>query len=322
MSNYYTCLKNNNSGTPILLGKGAFGKVYKVYQNGSGKIFAAKVQSVNKQAITEGVTTAMMSEISFLKSIPPHPNIIHLRDVYVYDDNCLVTIVDIMQKSLHDYLAERPQTSYPTREKWMTQLMSGLCHLHLLNVMHRDIKPANILIDFQKNIKISDFGSARNTINQTRPSFCMTTLHYRAPEIILHDVEYTAQVDMWSAGVICLELLTNRMPFISFSFGKGGDNPMDRNVCKEILQTLVKYFGKQKLLLSTLERMEFATIYHEITPENTTGVSEKIIEKLLYSYLHKEIPYMAYRLVKNLLVFEPTTRWTARRAYDWLSLRN
>jgi|TARA_B110000305_G_C19089220_1_gene469967 cyclin-dependent kinase-like len=77
-----------------------------------------------------------------------------------------------------------------------------------MNVVHRDIKPENLLIDPSDNLKLCDFGFARN-IPQQRQNPQMTdyvaTRWYRSPELLLSD-RYSKEVDIWAIGCIMGEL--------------------------------------------------------------------------------------------------------------------
>lgn len=106
----------------------------------------------------------------------------------------------------------------------MYQILSGIEELHDNRIFHRDMKPHNILINSNNQIKIADFGLARNyTIPDRQYTQDVVTLWYRAPEILLSnyyfifililDSEYSIPVDIWSVGCIFYELLTKQPLF-------------------------------------------------------------------------------------------------------------
>ena len=78
-----------------------------------------------------------------------------------------------------------------------------------MNVVHRDIKPENLLIDPSDNLKLCDFGFARN-IPQSNKNPQMTdyvaTRWYRAPEVLLGSPSYDTGIDMWGSGCILAEM--------------------------------------------------------------------------------------------------------------------
>ncbi len=73
--------------------------------------------------------------------------------------------------------------------------------------MHRDLKPENIFIENNGRILISNFGSSTNLDNSlSKTDDFIGTLLYMSPER-LHKQQYTLSADVWSAGLILLELL-------------------------------------------------------------------------------------------------------------------
>ena len=93
------------------------------------------------------------------------------------------------------------------------------CHRRVENgamkpILHRDLKPANILFDSNQNIKIGDFGlakelSGRSKLAQTSK---VGTPYYMAPEI-MHEKEYDERSDIWSLGCLLYELAALKPPF-------------------------------------------------------------------------------------------------------------
>ncbi|EDW97370.1 inhibitor of nuclear factor kappa-B kinase subunit beta [Drosophila yakuba] len=93
--------------------------------------------------------------------------------------------------------------------------------LHFLHsqcgICHRDLKPDNIVIqrgtDGKKVYKLTDFGLARGTPDQTMVQSVVGTRHYFAPEVVATGC-YNSAVDYWSLGIIAYELATGELPFI------------------------------------------------------------------------------------------------------------
>lgn len=96
----------------------------------------------------------------------------------------------------------------------MEQVLSAVATAHAHGIIHRDLKPQNILIDENKNVKITDFGIAvavsQDSLTQTNT--LMGSVHYLSPEQVRGSIA-TKQSDIYSLGIILFELLTGKVPF-------------------------------------------------------------------------------------------------------------
>mmetsp|Transcript_33621 Transcript_33621/g.51826 ORF Transcript_33621/g.51826 Transcript_33621/m.51826 type:complete len:161 (+) Transcript_33621:268-750(+) len=131
---------------------------------------------------------------------------------------------EFMPFSLYSFLEEKVPYGESEVRKILYGLLCSLNFLHSAGVLHRDVNPANILIDEKLNVKLCDFGMARAEVIETRPdsllkkdvlppkrklSTHVVARHYRPPEIILLERNYSTPVDIWSAGCIVAELMKN-----------------------------------------------------------------------------------------------------------------
>ena len=94
----------------------------------------------------------------------------------------------------------------------MYQICSAVKHLHDMNIAHRDLKPENLLLTNYNQIKLTDFGFAKN-VNLGLITLCYTP-YYVAPEI-LSSIKYDNSCDIWSLGVIMYILCCGYPPFYS-----------------------------------------------------------------------------------------------------------
>ena len=96
----------------------------------------------------------------------------------------------------------------------MEQVLSAVATAHAHGIIHRDLKPQNILIDENKNVKITDFGIAvavsQDSLTQTNT--LMGSVHYLSPEQARGSIA-TKQSDIYSLAIILFELLTGKVPF-------------------------------------------------------------------------------------------------------------
>ncbi|MFF7047951.1 PASTA domain-containing protein [Streptomyces griseorubiginosus] len=99
-------------------------------------------------------------------------------------------------------------------------VLEALAHSHQHGIVHRDIKPANVMVTWSGQVKVMDFGIARDArdVGMTQTSLVIGTAQYLSPEQAMgHAVD--ARSDLYSVGCLLYELLTLRTPFT-------GESPM------------------------------------------------------------------------------------------------
>ncbi|XP_062860723.1 mitogen-activated protein kinase 12b [Trichomycterus rosablanca] len=96
------------------------------------------------------------------------------------------------------------------------QMLRGLKYIHSAGIIHRDLKPGNLAVNQNCELKILDFGLARQADSEM--TGYVVTRWYRAPEVILNWMHYSQTVDIWSVGCIMAEMILGRPLF------KGNDH--------------------------------------------------------------------------------------------------
>ena len=101
--------------------------------------------------------------------------------------------------------------------KWWNQMVQALNYTHKMGIVHRDIKPSNIFIDNQGNVKLLDFGIAKNDDNaaNTLTGSTMGTLLYMSPEQVKDPKRVTCKTDFYSLAVTFVHLVTGKAPYDS-----------------------------------------------------------------------------------------------------------
>ncbi|KAG0498810.1 hypothetical protein HPP92_003501 [Vanilla planifolia] len=199
-----------------LLGEGGFGKVYK------GRLESGQIVAIKKLNL-EGVQGAkeFLTEVLILSTLR-HANLVSLVGYCTEGDQRLLVYEFMPMGSLEDHLfdpaPDKPQLEWNTRIKIALGAAQGLAYLHdVANppVIYRDMKAANVLLDNEFNPKLSDFGLAKigpvgdNTHVSTR---VMGTYGYCAPDYAMSG-KLTLKSDIYSFGVLLLELITGRKAF-------------------------------------------------------------------------------------------------------------
>ena len=114
---------------------------------------------------------------------------------------------------LFEYIVQNQKLGEVEASRFFQELISGIEYLHQLQIVHRDLKPENLLLDFQKGIKIVDFGLSNTYKKGELLKTACGSPCYAAPEMISGKKYSGLQVDIWSCGVIMFALICGYLPF-------------------------------------------------------------------------------------------------------------
>ncbi|CAK89838.1 unnamed protein product (macronuclear) [Paramecium tetraurelia] len=196
------------------VGQGKYGQVFKAQNKLNKQIVALKKIKQEKEA--NGFPRTAMREIHLLSSMK-HENIVSFKEVIVQSSKekaSTFLVLEYMDTDLHNLLQRRIVFGLDQVRCLMYQILDALTYLHSRNVYHRDLKPNNILYNDKGQVKICDFGMA-NEYSKRRPQTKRILVpQYRAPEIYLGEQQYDCSVDVWSAGILFLELIVKQSPFV------------------------------------------------------------------------------------------------------------
>ncbi|KAL4341407.1 hypothetical protein GQ457_08G037280 [Hibiscus cannabinus] len=198
------------------ISEGTYGIVYRAKDKKTGEIVALKkVKILDRREIQEfGFPLTSLREINILASFH-HPSIVKVKEVVVDDHDNVYMVMEYME---HDFkgLMESMKHPFSTSDVkcLMLQLLEGVKYLHDNWVLHRDLKTSNLLLNNQGELKICDFGMARQYGSPLKPyTTKVVTMWYRAPELLLGAKKYSTAVDMWSVGCIMAEMLAKEPLF-------------------------------------------------------------------------------------------------------------
>lgn len=140
------------------IGEGAYGVVLKC-RDAQNDINVAikKFKDTDDEELTKKTT---MREVKILKMLS-HPNIVEMKEAF-RKKGIVYLVFEFVENNLLEVLEKTPSGLQPSAiRKIMYQLLKGLEYLHGLDIVHRDIKPENLLISSKFDLKICDFGFAR-----------------------------------------------------------------------------------------------------------------------------------------------------------------
>ncbi|KAJ7065207.1 kinase-like domain-containing protein [Mycena amicta] len=210
------------------IGEGTYAVVYRGAEASTSRKVAIKKIKVG--LFKDGLDMSAIREVKYLRELK-HQNIIELLDVFSSKTN-LNLVLEFLESDLERVIKDRSLVFLPADIKsWMAMTFRGLEFCHRNWILHRDLKPNNLLIAADGQLKIADFGLARDFADPGYKMTCQViTRWYRPPELLFGSRYYSTAVDIWSVGCIFAELML-RTPYLA------GESDMDQ------LKTIFRALG-------------------------------------------------------------------------------
>ncbi|KAM4828741.1 myosin-IIIa [Thomomys bottae] len=197
------------------IGKGTYGKVFKVLNKKNGQKAAVKILDP-----IHDIDEEIEAEYNILRALSDHPNVVKFYGIYFKKDRLhgdkLWLVLELCNGgSVTDLvkgcLRRGERMSELLIAYILHEALMGLQHLHSNKTIHRDIKGNNILLTTEGGVKLVDFGvSAQLTSTRHRRNTSVGTPFWMAPEVIACeqqlDTTYDARCDTWSLGITAIEL--------------------------------------------------------------------------------------------------------------------
>eukprot|EP00039_Didymoeca_costata_P021664 m.345120 g.345120 ORF g.345120 m.345120 type:complete len:1100 (+) comp25767_c0_seq1:143-3442(+) len=269
------------------LGSGAFGSVFRARKKGQEQNFAIKeifTQNLsfyedNSERDSKLMTRdAIENEARILQSLR-HDRIVRYFTT-INSEDAMYLVMELVQgatlREVIDAIIEKDE-NIPEARVWrlFIQLCTALQYLHKeINVVHRDLKPANIMLDWNDNLKVADFGLARLKLTEfsLMKSF-VGSVQYSSPEI-LERKPYGPNIDIWAAGCILYEMTTLKPTFpqttplkLAKQICEGNYTPMEN------ASHLVRLTVRKCLTVDSVKRPDIDEISAIIAPKLLTEVA-------------------------------------------------
>ncbi len=202
------------------LGAGSMGMVYACrHRELQGQMVAAKV--LFHEVAADKVAAARFKNEVLASYGVSHPNVVRAYEYITDGDLVAYTMEFVGGGDLADRMSRSQLMSIAEFIKLLSQMTAGVQAIHDAGIVHRDLKPENILLTNEGNIKIADFGIARNRNGPklTEHGGVVGTIEYVAPEYMLRS-QVDWRSDIYALGILAFEMLTGEPPF-------KGDSPYE-----------------------------------------------------------------------------------------------
>ncbi|CAD8166285.1 unnamed protein product [Paramecium octaurelia] len=201
-----------------LVGKGSFGKVYKIQSLRDKKEFAVKL--FDKTTFKPQDRQALLKEIELMR-IMKHENVVSILETYENEQYIFLVQELFNGGELHQELKKTRTFSEYGAFIVIQQVIEALNYIHSHGIIHRDIKPENIILKEQgmiEQVVLADFGLADYFRKDCKYMFTRCgTPGFVAPEL-LQDKIYDYKVDIYSCGILFYYLLVGKGPFDSNNY--------------------------------------------------------------------------------------------------------
>ena len=275
-------LNKNNFKFLYVIGKGGFGRVWKI-QSKKTKIKYALKEMSKLKIIDKKSEKSINSEREFLSKLN-HPFIVNMHYAFQDRDN-LYLVMDLLNGGdLRYHISRYRKFSEEQTRFFIANIIYAIEYIHSNNVSHRDIKPENLVLDENGYVRITDFGIAKENMPDNS-SETSGTPGYMAPEV-MKGRNHSFPVDFFAIGVIGYEFMIGSRP----------------------------YCGKNRKEIKEQMLSKAVIINEDILPSGWSKESADFINKLLERKDNKRLGYKegAKELMKH--------HWL--KYYPWDELKN
>jgi eukaryotic-like serine/threonine-protein kinase len=197
------------------LGTGGMASVYLAEDLRLGRRVAVKV--LHPQFASDPAFVARFAYEARIAAGLAHPNIVQVYDVGHDGDRHYIVMEYVEGETLKELIRRQGALPVARALAIMSGVLAALALAHAHRLIHRDITAQNILLTSGGDVKVTDFGIARELSGTTMPTLTLAgmvlgTVHYCAPEQA-QGRPAIPQSDVYAAGIVLYEMLTGTLPF-------------------------------------------------------------------------------------------------------------
>jgi len=288
------------------LDSGAYASVLQGTDGETGDKVALKlVHSESERAVL--LTNTALRELQALTHLC-HPNIVRLlRFVFVPGLACFV--FPLYDCNLGEYMRVRRELPPASVRHVVRELARGLQAAHERGFVHRDLKPGNILVSTDlASVVLADWGMTRALLDASPSNLSdeVITTWYAPPEVLCRHTNYTFSVDVWSLGILALDLVWGAALFGNTDCGR-----------EDFMGAVLAMLGTDFQSGSSLEWLQRCA---GPRPDSLPGLAGAVRNMLAKVDRESALGPAFLDMVHGMLAFQPDSRPTARKllTHPWL----
>lgn len=229
-----------------LLGRGGMGAVYQGRQAELDRRVAIKILPANLGNEGQDYAARFKIEARAMARLK-HPGIVAVYDFGQTPEGLLYFVMEFVEgMDVQEMIAREGRLHSANAIAIAAHVCDALHYAHSHGIIHRDIKPANVIVGYDGQVRVADFGLAKvvnadATSGLTLSGMVMGTPNYLAPEVLVLGSEIDHRADLYAVGVMLYHMLTGRVPYGAFempSFQIPGLDPrLDTIVAKAMRES-------------------------------------------------------------------------------------
>lgn len=194
-------------------------KLQKIGQGASGSVYVGRCTQTKGLVAMKQIDLSQQprkhliyNELEVMKEAK-HPNIVNYIDGFLMG-NELWVLMEYMKGGALTDIIDANNLNETQIAAICFETCKGLKHLHDRRIIHRDIKSDNVLLSAEGRVKLTDFGfCAKVSDSQKKRATMVGTPYWMAPEVVKQK-EYDTKVDIWSLGIMVIEMIENEPPYL------------------------------------------------------------------------------------------------------------
>ena len=259
------------------IGRGGMGTVYEAQRDDGAYTQRAALKLIRGSADSPLARARFLRERQLLAQLR-HPHIASLLDGGFTTDGEPYFVMDYVDGMAVDQWCDAQKLDLSERIGLFLQILDAVAYAHRNLVVHRDLKPSNLLVDTAGQVRLLDFGIAKEleTGDATATDDRALTFEYASPEQ-LHAAPITTATDIWQLGVVLHRLLSGAHPF-----GLSRDTPLSKQI--RLLEREPESLARAAAQAS----VETAALRGGLTPDGLAGALRGALSNVVRGCLSRE----------------------------------